>query len=323
MLNTFDKTFDFTFARAINTGSPEFPVLTGGEGGGGPAGSVLPFALDPGTLPSCLRPGGQDWERWSGVPISKPDYLMPFVVAVPLPDSPAASPYCTGPLLIVDADSGETVLTPTGIVLHYLTRAGTLYILHTGSQLASALPEATYRVLIGTLGEGVVSDAFAVKCGVCSLFQVRLKNDVPIGDLLYGSFNWEQRFFVEGELIGPVYEDSESKSGTERTSASVKKSWKLRLTNVTEPVADTLAMATLHRLVEVSTLRNDGSINRTIQALLYQAKTSVTATDNGGFDVELTLPVSATDWKSSTGSGAGSSCEVLSGIGGELIDVVC
>jgi hypothetical protein len=323
MLQTFDKTFDFTFARSIGTTTPEFPVLTGGDGGGGPAGSVLPFALDPGTLPSCLRPGGQDWERWAGVPISLPDYLMPFVVAIPLPDSPAGSAYCTGPLSIVDADSGETVQTPTGIVLHYLSSGGTLYILHTGSALATPLSEGTYRVLIGSLGEGVISDAFAVRCGICDLFQIRLKNDVRIGDLLYGSFDWEQRFFVQGELIGPVYEDSESKSGTERTAASVKKSWKLRLENVTEPVADTLAMATLHRLVEVAMFYQDGAPKRTIQALLYQAKTNVTASDQGGFDVELTLPVSATDWKSSTGSGAGSNCEVLTGIGGQLVDVVC
>ncbi|MBC3785709.1 hypothetical protein [Spirosoma utsteinense] len=325
MLNTFDKTFDFTFARAISVPRPNFPILTGGDGGGGPAGAVLPFSVDPNVLPSCLRLGrGQGWERWAGVPISRADYLMPFVAAVPMPDAPAASAYCVGPLTIIDADSGETIPTPSGIELHYLSSGNTLYILHSGSALlGTPLPEGNYRVMIGTLGEGVVSDVFSVKCGICDMFQIRLGNDVRIGDLLYGSYDFEQRWLVEGELSGPSYDYSESKSGDERTAASVKKSWTLRLEDVTENIADALAMVSLHRLVEVSTLRSDGTINRTIQSLLYSAKTAVTANSSGGYDIELTLPVSATDWKGSGASGTDASCAVLEGGAGALVEVMC
>jgi len=315
-LTSFDTTFDYTFARTQPEVLPVFPTV-GGDGGGGIAGAVLPVSTNPGTLASCLHPGGQGWERWAGVPISQDNYLLPFILAVPMPGNVLTSPYCTSPVVVVDADSGAVIQT-TDAVLHRLTDGATLYLIHGGTPLNPALPVGAYRVSVAD----AISEPFSVVACAC-LFRVRLLNDTRIGDLLYGSFGFQQVFYVEGELDGPTYEESETRSGTEKTGGSVKKSWTLTLEGVSEPIADALALSGLHRLVEVSPVNSSGVWQRSIQALAYEAKATITPGTSGGYDVSLKLPVGLSEWKTGT-SADGSGC--LTGVGstaGPLIVVDC
>jgi len=307
-LTTFDVTFDFTFA-GITSPVDSFPAV-GGDGSGGVMGVFLPFSEDPGNMATCFQPSGQAWDAIEGVPMSLPGYLLPFIVAVPLPDDVEASAYCTESPKIVDA-------------LHRLMSATTLYLIHLGSQLYSnsttpaSLPTGTYRIVVGD----AVSEPFGIKCGPCSLLKVRLLNDTRLGKLLYGTFGFQQIVYVDGILEGPTYDESETKSGTNKTAGSVTKVYTLRLDNASEPVADALAMAGLHRLVEVSLLRSDGSVRRSIQAREYEAKTQVSLSDSGGFTVSMTLPVSQLEWNAAGSAGAG--CSTDSDSNEVLTEVVC
>lgn len=320
-LSTFDTTFDFTFAR-ISIAPPVVLDDVGGDGGGGISGSVLPLATSSARLASCLHPEGQGWERWAGVPMSTPSYLLPFILAVPMPDEVNSSPYCTQPIQILDADTGVVVLLPTGSELHRLTNGNTLYLIHTGSQLytgnniPASLPTGTYRIQVAD----AVSEPFGVRCTGCSLYRIRLSNPTRIGDLLYGSFGFEQIFYVEGDLDGPSFEETETRSGTEKTGGTVKKSWTLNLDSVTEPIVDALALSGLHRLVEVSLVDGAGIPYRPIQALAYEAKASTSDNASGGYDVSLKLPVSLTEWKSGA---AAAGCLTDGAASGVLTEVIC
>lgn len=320
-LTSFDATFDFTFARAGTTTTPPFPPV-GNDGGGGIPGAVLPVSTDPSTLASCLHPNGQDWERWAGVPISMPSFLLPFIIRVDLPEDVFGSPYCTQALQIVDADTGAVVLTPYELPLSRVSDGQNLFIMHAGSNLQSgpsqavSLPPGTYRIKLAD----AVSEPFTVKsvCG-CNLLRVRLLNDTRIGNLLYGTAGWYQLFYIEGDLSGPTYEESETRTGSEKTAATLKKIWTLTLEGVSEPIADALSMAGLHRLVEVSLVSADAVPYRPITAMAHEAKAAISVSDAGGFDVTLTLPVSLTSW-SSVASGSG----CLPGEGtGALTELVC
>ncbi len=309
MISTFTAPFDFTFGLPV-TPAPELPPV-GGDGahvaGGRVAGAVLPFALDPALLPSCGPVGGtspaQDWDRWTGVVSTLPDYLLPFVLAVPRPADIPGSPYCTEALSLLDARTGEVLRTLGEAPLLRYADARSLYVMHVGSRIDTVLPDGTYRFQLGP----AISEVFTVYCNACSLIRIRLGNDTRIGDLLYdrpdpeqgGPF--EQVFFAEGALTGPTYEESEVRQNGERSSATVRKVWTLRLAGVAENIADALALVSLHRVVELQT---GGPLGRTISALAYGAKTRVSLSDAGGLDVELTLPVSAAEFRAS-GSGAG------------------
>ncbi|GAB4052550.1 hypothetical protein [Spirosoma litoris] len=315
-LTSFDVTFDNTFARSQPT-DDTFPEV-GGDGGGGIAGSVFPFATNPSLLASCLHHDGQGWERWSGVPIGLPGYLLPFVLAVPMPGNLTTSPYCTEGLQIVDADSGAVVLEPYGLLLYRLSGGSTLYIIHNGSQLYSAqsvpasLPTGTYRIQLGD----AVSEPFGIRCGPCKLFRVRLLNDARLGDLLYGSYGFQQVFYVEGTLSGPTYN---VEAGTDSTSKTISKIWTLSLQGTTEPIADALALAGVHRLVEVSIVNGSGAPVRSIQAMEFEAKGQITVNSSGGYDIELTLPVS----KTSSGSASSTSNCAISGGSLTLTPIEC
>jgi hypothetical protein len=316
MLSTFDVSFDHTFARAVTTAPIVLPPV-GGDGGGGVPGTVLPFSTNPNLLASCLRPTGQAWERWSGVPLSKADYLMPFIVAVPKPDDIATSPFCPAVVTIVDAMTGAEVLklTPN---LTYLTQKNTLYIIHKGTNIA-ALPFGLFRVLVGTMPDAAISDPFEVRCFDCAnTYLIRLKNDNRIGDLFYDR-DWEQSFYVEGELIGPTYEADDINTERVKTGSTNRKIWTLALEEQSEPIADALALASMHRLVEVSLIRSDGTVKRSIQALANQAKVKTSVTEGGLSDIDLTLPVSVIE-SSLSGSDAG--C-ITDAAGNEVVEIFC
>ncbi|RIV23595.1 hypothetical protein DYU11_11480 [Fibrisoma montanum] len=310
-LTTFDYTFDFTFDRAA---APELPTLPepGGDGLQGVGGAAMPFAQNPALLASC-RPTGQGWERWAGVPISRPNYLMPFVLAVPMPDDLESSPWCVDGGNFVDADTGED-RGGWQATLFRMTDGNTLYIINIGEPIMEwgtgalrSLSEGVYRLKIGP----AYSAPFAVKCGFCDLLEIRMVNDTRIGDLLYGSYGFQQRFLVEGELTGPTYEEIEERSGDEKTGGQVRKVWTLRIEDASESVADALSMAGLHKVFEVSYLNGDGSILRSVQALSFEAKPRITPTDYGAFTIEVVMPVSSlgTSVKAGTAQN-GSACLV-------------
>lgn len=321
-LTSFDTSFDNTFTRSLTAADPVFEDV-GGDGGSTVPGAALPFSLDPSLMAGCLSgAGGQGWERWDGVPLTLPTFLLPFILAVPMPDDIYASPYCGSSFTIVDANSGAEVITPYGTTLNRVTDGKNLFILFNGGDLmgsdgvAGNLANGVYRIVYGD----AISEPFQVKCLPCLMYRIRLGNDSRIGDLLYANFGFQQLFFVEGDLSGPTYDESETRSGSEKTGGTVKKVWTLNLDNVTEGIADSLAMAGLHRLVEVSIIRSVDSGARAIQAMAYEAKSTIAVSDAGGFDVTLTLPVSSTSWSSASSGAAGCLTE---GYGNQLTEVVC
>ncbi|MGF7219042.1 hypothetical protein GGR92_005222 [Spirosoma lacussanchae] len=319
-LTSFDQSFDYTFQRAPVVATPTFPP-TGTDSVGSVAGAVLPFSDAPGLMGDCLLGGrsGQAWEPWQGLATSTSEYLLPFVLTVPLPENLTTSPYCTEPLQIVDAQTGAVIQEPD-VILRRFTKGDTLYIMHTGTQLDNPLPNGEYRLKLSDQ----VSDVFAIRCLPCVLIRIRLLNDTPIGGLLYGTYGFQQVVYVEGELTGPTYEESATQSGSEKTSGTVTKTYTLSLTGVTESLADALAHASLHKLVEVTLMRKDGSASRSIRAMAYAARTKVSLADEAGFDVELSLPVSTTRWDTPGLSTA--SCGVSEGPAGggsSLVEVEC
>lgn len=301
---SFDLPFDFTFLGIANL--PNVPIdlsPTGGlsqsDGLTGVPGAVLPFSDNPATLDSCAT-AAQGWEQFVGVPQANPFQILPFILVVNRPldlTGDPASVYCNDSIDIINVETGVTTRTVSAN-LRQLTDGTLLYVQHTGTTMTTALPDGYYRLKVGN----AYSAIFAVKCTGCRL-KIRMKNPTRIGNLLYGYNNWEQNFYAQGELTGPIYEETESKSGDTRQSISVKKYWLLELPNVSESIADALSLIKLHRDFYVEILSPTGAIVRQIVADSYEASTTITALSSGGLSATVKIPVAEITW-SATGATA-------------------
>lgn len=301
MLTTFDPTFDFTFARAGVSVSPLPPV--GGDGassvklGGRLTGAVMPFAKTPAFLGST--PTGQAYETIGTITSAVQGFLPPFAILLPRPEDITLTPWCLDRGTVLEARTGRIVDNFTTDIVRLMSADTLFMIAPSGSfQLdrGGVLDLGRYQLLLGDTGSDYrVSDVFEVVDNPCTVFRIVLDNPTPIGKLPYGKANFKQVFYVPGELTGPTYEETETRSGSELVSGTTTKVYTFYINDASEALLDALALVRFHRLVEVDVLNGDGTIARPIQAMAYQAKFK--ASQNGGnFDIELTLPVEVTSF---------------------------